>query len=417
MQPDGRGAVQINGFLGTHAVFDVAEAFLGMEGVGKRVEIRTGMGGGDCGYGFQRGQAYVVYAYKGADGVLVASICSRTSPVEQAQADLDYLRGVKKAGPTGYLYGVAADSEGGNRFDETLRTWIPSGVSGVAVTLTGAGKSAQAVTSDNGEFRFDGLAPGKYKVAVAKDGYSLRYALAEFDVHAGGCAYAMESLVVNRRIVGRVMGADGLPAANIQVQLVPTRPNERYPLPFPVAETRTGNDGSYELRNVPAGEYYVGINLAHTPTEEMPYARYFYPGTEDPSRAGVALVKREAGTGTYNFTIPSPQGSRRVEGFVYWPDGRPAEKVSILLEDLRWPWQTNAVLAQTDAKGHFEISAFDGTAYRIHAVSRGARTTDSVSAEPLRLDPGTDVSKPLRLILTHKGNSTAELAGKGLLGF
>ncbi len=59
-QPDSRGIVQVNGFLGTHAIFEVAEAFIGMEGRGKHVEIRTGMGGGDCGYRFERGQGYLV---------------------------------------------------------------------------------------------------------------------------------------------------------------------------------------------------------------------------------------------------------------------------------------------------------------------------------------------------------------------
>jgi hypothetical protein len=43
-------------------------------------------------------------------------------------------------------------------------------------------------------------------------------------------------------------------------------------------------------RDIRWGEYYLGINLARTPSREMPYTRYFYPGTEDPSHAAVTIA-------------------------------------------------------------------------------------------------------------------------------
>jgi hypothetical protein len=409
MQPDARGAVQVNGFLGTHATFAVTEGLLGMEGRGKQVEIRTGMGGGDCGYAFQQGERYVVYADQDKDGLLVTGICSRTAPVDGAQEDLAYLRTLPDHGQTGYVYGVAGDVEA-----KGARTGIP----GAAVTLTGPGKSSRMTTGDDGSFRFDGLPPGKYSVSVAKEGYSLAGGIGigagGLEVHAGGCGYASALLAIDRRITGKLTGADGLPAANVQVELVPTRPPDRNQLPFPVAQARTGSDGTYELRNIRPGEYYLGINLAHTPTKDMPYARYFYPGTEDAAQAGIVIVPQSAGTIAESFPIPAPQTERAIAGSVYWPDGRPAEGVSILLEDVRWPWQTNTILATTDAQGRFEIAAFDGTAYRIHAVKMASRVGDSVSADPVALGPATDLSKPQRLILTRKGHSAAELTGKGL---
>jgi hypothetical protein len=79
MRPDSRGVVQVNGFFGTHAIFELTEDFIGMEGRGKQVEIRTGMGGRDCGYPFQRAESYMVFAYENKEGLLVASICSRTA--------------------------------------------------------------------------------------------------------------------------------------------------------------------------------------------------------------------------------------------------------------------------------------------------------------------------------------------------
>src|SRR6185369_5505449 len=63
--------VMINGFLGTHAIFEVTERFIGMQGRENRIEVRTGMGGGDCGFPFQLGESYVVYASEN-QGMLVA---------------------------------------------------------------------------------------------------------------------------------------------------------------------------------------------------------------------------------------------------------------------------------------------------------------------------------------------------------
>ena len=60
------------------------------------VTVRTGSGGGDCGYNFQQGQQYLLYASHSPDGDLYASICTRTTSLANAGEDLDYLRTVPK---------------------------------------------------------------------------------------------------------------------------------------------------------------------------------------------------------------------------------------------------------------------------------------------------------------------------------
>ena len=44
------------------------------------VEVVTGLGSGDCGFGFRLGGQYLVYAYRNKENVLSTSICSRTRP-------------------------------------------------------------------------------------------------------------------------------------------------------------------------------------------------------------------------------------------------------------------------------------------------------------------------------------------------
>ncbi len=55
-------------------------------------EIYTGANVAVCGYDFQVGETYVIYAYKGEAGRLVAGLCERTAPVDAAVEDLKYLQ-------------------------------------------------------------------------------------------------------------------------------------------------------------------------------------------------------------------------------------------------------------------------------------------------------------------------------------
>lgn len=65
--------------------FDVRESQKGS--VAERVTVSTGWGDGDCGFDFETGKEYVVYAY-GDEGQLDTGICSGTSLVAESQ-DID----------------------------------------------------------------------------------------------------------------------------------------------------------------------------------------------------------------------------------------------------------------------------------------------------------------------------------------
>ncbi len=69
-------------------IFAIEKSWKGISG--KTVNVLTGLGGGDCGYGFKIGEKYLVYTY-GSVGNLNTSICSRTKPLADAQEDLKVL--------------------------------------------------------------------------------------------------------------------------------------------------------------------------------------------------------------------------------------------------------------------------------------------------------------------------------------
>jgi hypothetical protein len=68
--------------------FAIMRSFRG--GNQDRVSVLTGLGTGDCGYHFQTGQTYLVYASKGQGGVWFTSICSGTNVIEDAGAALAF---------------------------------------------------------------------------------------------------------------------------------------------------------------------------------------------------------------------------------------------------------------------------------------------------------------------------------------
>ncbi len=53
----------------------------------EEVTITTGLGDSDCGYAFQEGQSYLIYADK-QRGKLSTNICTRTKPTAEAGEDL-----------------------------------------------------------------------------------------------------------------------------------------------------------------------------------------------------------------------------------------------------------------------------------------------------------------------------------------
>lgn len=77
-------------------VFTRVEAVIEVERIWKGVEKRTisvftSNQSSACGYGFKKGESYLVYASKDAEGRLITSICSRTRRMKDAGDDLKEL--------------------------------------------------------------------------------------------------------------------------------------------------------------------------------------------------------------------------------------------------------------------------------------------------------------------------------------
>jgi hypothetical protein len=376
----------------------VGEGFRGLAADQREVVIETGMGGGDCGYGFERGRKYIVYASKKPGGGLSTGICSPTRPVEDAEEEVKYFHSLATAPPVSEIRVTAIDPTG-----DWVNGQLPA-LPGATITIDGPGVHQTAVSDASGRRVFEDLPPGEYKVTGSLESHTGGDALRPVRVYAKGCAEVLLPLPLDRAVTGRVLNRDGQPVTGVGIEAVPARPRFPNEMPSAADSATTDTGGRYTLPHLRAGDYFLGVSLTHPPTPEQPYTRWFYPGTEDPARAVLLHVLDKPGAQRFDLTLPPAQHDRTVRGIVYWPDGRPAEGVNVHTQDPRWPWWPVMASARTGADGRFSLQVLDGTAYRLHAIQFA---NPPVSAAPAPIAPGT-APLELQLVLTQRGNSMTD---------
>lgn len=319
--------------------FDVQEWFRG--GVGKHAVVGTSASGGACGAEFQTGAIYVVYANGSAPDRLSTHLCSRTSQLGSAAADLDYARNrgkSKKAVLSGLVSfrnasGVSAQSD-------------------AEVRLSPASPKMPAVrTSEGGRFRIE-VEPGTYEFEVSRPGMRMtdpgpaqrKVELPE----RGACVTRNATLVIDGRIRGRVTDANGVPLPDIPVEATGVgMPN------FLNWTDRTDERGEYELTGVGTGSYNVGVSIRHGLTPSVPYPVTYFPGAAATEKGVVQLLGSEVKQGI-DITLADRLAVHELIGFVSWPDGSPASDVVVM--------GPHHQQARTDTAGRFQISAFEGSA-------------------------------------------------------
>ena len=363
----------------------IGEVLSGVKPGQQEIEILTGLGGGDCGYPFQTGSEYVVYAYKNSDGRLETGICSRTRPLAEAGDDVAYFHSMASAPATGTLR------------VQTAYPGLP-GKRDAAIIAEQSGSRYRSTTNAAGEALFANLPAGDYRIHAESDGD-----LPDdpgVQLHSKGCV----SLTLFRtlHLVGRVTTRSGEPAGRIEVQ---TRSMQGLQ-----GEGRmTDPEGRYEIRIVRPGQYFLGVSLNHSPSRDTPYPRWFYPGTGDPSLATTIDFSGKPETRTYDFTLPDQQSRRTIDGFVLRRDGQPMPRAVVTVLD---DSQNVAAQAFADLKGFFSLAVFSGTPYRLHTVWPGNTPADAASAVPIDIAPGSEPLN-LELVLTQPGNSFLESRQKG----
>lgn len=151
---------------------------------------------GDCGYDFQAGETYLVYANydEGSANSLSTDTCTRTRRLSEAGEDLAYLYFYKNQPKSARLEGFTTTDELYRMTYDRLHDpeSMRSPVAGVVVELESGDWTRFTESDRSGRFVFDGLPEGNYKLSAFAAGYPVNANLLAgpqaFHVEAKSCS-------------------------------------------------------------------------------------------------------------------------------------------------------------------------------------------------------------------------------------
>lgn len=372
--------------------FVVEEAFIGIDG--KEVDIYSDTKS-SCGYWFEHGELYLVYAYGGREKGLSTGQCTRTNRLAQAAEDLAFLQNLPPKGAGVRIFGSVYTSAPNSNYSE--------GLAGIKVTAKDPqGRVFSKETDDNGKYEFKGLKSGVYTVEAKLPDYYVQTRLTQskLTIADRGCAEQNFAAIIDGRVSGALVDADGAPvkrthpARSIVVDLIPIDEAEK---PWTALLSSADEQGHFAFYDVKPGRYWLGVNIKRNPSEDSPYLPTWYPGVADKSQSTIIELGRAEKLTDYTIKLPGKLTSHRAQGVIYWPDGRPVPRASVYLESEDYPGYCVNDCRSADLNGRFELIGYEGTKYRIIAstyINPEAEFSDrrSVFAEPVVIEFREDIT-------------------------
>lgn len=247
--------------------------------------------------------------------------CSRSATSAMA-ADLLYLEKLARVRGKPRLSGTVSQVLDAAAEGEKPETKL---LADSPVVISGNGKTVRLKTDKNGVYEIYDLAPGRYRVTPQKvRGFQFTNdrspAYDEVVIRAGQHAEADVRFFIDNAIRGRLLDSKGVALDGVQIELLPAR--GRQPAHF-FHETETKNGGYFEFESVPAGSYLIVVNILGKVTAQMPFGKFFYPGTAN--RLEASPVSIGPGVFLKNIVITAPKTAETVTlaGVLLYRDGKP----------------------------------------------------------------------------------------------
>jgi hypothetical protein len=374
--------------------FTVEEGFRGVEGQTVTIYLT----GTTCDFTLLRGERYFVYATRGAETQKLHVVqCSGTKLFNEAAHDLAYARGVARGEKGPDIFGTVL---------REVRTGVTEyrtniGMPGIKVILESEGHRVEVFTDAEGRFEVTGLPPGRYKSrAEIPDNLRVTYHTeGTLEVGEGRCSGVAFVVTALGSINGKLVDAEGKPASDVTIHLVPVNASNQALVSNETYETSTEQDGRYRFDWLAAGRYLVVVNPQGQPASyASPYRRTYYPDVADSSQATVIVVAEGQNVKLDDFHLPPKLPSMNIEGIVRWADGSPARGANVFLELA--DQQRREMGAMVDEQGHFSLSAFEGLKYTVHAKFR--ENSKPMHAAPISV-PADKKLQPVTLIIDQPG--------------
>ena len=324
-------------------------------------------------------------------------MCSGSKEWENAQEDVDWIRRRLREETSTRVYGQTVQSAKVHWDGVAV---VP--LAGAKVFLRNGDAMQTVVSGADGRFAFEGIAPGKYGLHAELAPWEGSYR-ADLTVAERGCAERMLPLVSHGEVRGVVRNRAGRPIAGVDVELMRVLARGDLARRATITES-TDRDGAFRMRNVPAGEFVVGVNAESALHLESRWPTTFYPGVGALRRARVLRLAPNGIVEGISFALPNPLLTRTVTVRVLWADGsevgRGANVSAERIEPLLGAYRSGHVNDQSEVR----LQVTQGVAYKMQASTygRGLRT---IGADPVTLPAG---SEPVTLEIRLRENRPSQ---------
>ena len=314
----------------------------------------------------------MVYASRSVGSeMLTTDSCTRTREIEDAAADMAYVRALKKMdGAEGRISGqillVHRDLGG-------TSTRAPQPVPDITVRVVKDSVQTTA-TSPGSDFSVENRGAGRYSVNVEVPPrfYTDTEASSVTLEQSNQCVEVNVVFSHNGRVKGRVVDAVGRAVAGLTIELATTNLTQS-------RRSITDREGRYELNRLPPGRFVV---RAGTP----------------PSAVRVTLGPGEA-IALDDLRLAATVNYVALSGFVLDADGTPAEGARVFLKGTGEDARILTEPAIVDFMGRFVIAGLANTEYRLFAERTRDRRVDSSDQLTVRAVAGLN---PLKVVLRRR---------------
>jgi hypothetical protein len=216
-----------------------------------------------------------------------------------------------------------------------------------------------------GEFRFDGLKPGRFELVVSHEKFAPHKILFDLDASEGAGPFEIQ-LKPGGALRIRVLGAWDVPIPDQEIKI-----ESREALGADPIHGRTDAAGAFLVEHLPPGSYWIQRLEVREEVVERKHER----GTSRSVRRTEHGPQRVMTVAEGRTTEVLFEASCGMEGSVFGPDGEPLKRVVVRLVpvDLGKDGYRN-VQTYTDGEGRYELHGFPAGKYKVSVQTFGERS-------------------------------------------
>ncbi len=353
---------------GSKIKLKVDEAFKGVSSAQETV-----LGAGVCDFHFTIGKKYLVYARRDKEtNLLRVRLCSRTTLLENAAQDLEFIRLLVAGKSVSSIYGKVEQ-----RTDrENPRSLPLQNIKLVMFTDSikkenkyvppkSKDRQREILTDSAGNYRFDDLPIGKHRLKIfPPDGLTVWKDEIEIGSGNSSCAEYDFSVQIDGRISGKIIADNGEPMPRAFVHLSATEYNPYSYIP----NARTDINGNYEIKGIPPGKYRLSVS-PNVPSSNysFPFTRYYFPATFNDSEAKILELGYAEKIQNINLKMLPASFTKKIQIELVWEDGTPISPPNIHYKVFAGTAETSPNYVHSDKEGKPTLTIFSGFDYQIYA--------------------------------------------------